>query len=162
MNLSWSLCRCVMLTLEKILSFISYNVMIITAINGTSFCTSAWTTFNIYYNNPLPTIVLAGIANFFLFLSKVCISFLTGMVTFFLFSNKFPWFIQFQTLNSFWFPVIVSVDFHNQWMNSSYKSIFVVKNLFLFLTVSVYKCRYISNCRYLSDSLSSRHWFNVY
>jgi solute carrier family 44 (choline transporter-like protein), member 2/4/5 len=60
--------------LEKFLKFFNTNVYIVTAINGTSFCSSAKDAFGLLARNALRTMALTNVTGFLFFLSKAFIS----------------------------------------------------------------------------------------
>jgi solute carrier family 44 (choline transporter-like protein), member 2/4/5 len=60
--------------LEKFLKFFNTNVYIVTAINGTGFCTSAKDAFGLLTRNALRSLALTNVTAFLFFLSKLFLS----------------------------------------------------------------------------------------
>ncbi|XP_041064340.1 choline transporter-like protein 3 isoform X2 [Carcharodon carcharias] len=78
-------CTCCLCCLEKWLRFLNQNAYIATAINGTSFCTSAKEAFFLIVNNALNVTTINCFGDFLLFLGKVfvvCFTVFGGLVAF--------------------------------------------------------------------------------
>jgi solute carrier family 44 (choline transporter-like protein), member 2/4/5 len=60
--------------LEKFLKFFNTNIYIVTAINGTSFCSSAKSAFSLLVRNMLRTMALSNVTAFVFFISKLFVS----------------------------------------------------------------------------------------
>ncbi|KNC56218.1 uncharacterized protein AMSG_11472, partial [Thecamonas trahens ATCC 50062] len=68
------------LCLERFLRFISRNAYIITAIRGSSFCSSARTAFHLLTSNALSLLALTFVSNFLILLGKIVVVAITGLV----------------------------------------------------------------------------------
>lgn len=104
---NWGAC-CLKL-LEIVIRFINNNVYIIIAITGESYCNAAASAFQLLLANPLRTLVLTGVADFFFCLLRLSISIVVGAVAFMMFDNRFAPYIFFGDLYAVWFLVLVSV-----------------------------------------------------
>lgn len=94
--------------LEIVVRLINTNVYIIIAITGTNYCQAAHEGFHLLIANPVRTLVLTGVAQFFFFLNRVIISVIVGALAYAVFDNRFAPFIYFDNLYAVWFLVLVS------------------------------------------------------
>ncbi|XP_067886787.1 choline transporter-like protein 1 [Heterodontus francisci] len=73
-------CMCCLWCLEKCLLYLNRNAYVATAINSTSFCTSARDAFMILVENALKVAAINTVGDFVLFLGKVLIVLITGFI----------------------------------------------------------------------------------
>jgi choline transporter-like protein 2/4/5 len=81
-------CRCCLFCLEKFLKFLNRNAYIITAIYGTGFFTSARRAFHLIISNPIRLLVIDKVCDFLIFLGKLCITAIVGILAFFFFTHR--------------------------------------------------------------------------
>ncbi|XP_067839716.1 choline transporter-like protein 1 [Heptranchias perlo] len=73
-------CICCLWCLEKCLLYLNRNAYVATAINSTSFCTSAREAFAILVENALRVVAINAVGDFVLFLGKVLVVCITGFI----------------------------------------------------------------------------------
>ncbi|XP_065191270.1 choline transporter-like protein 4 [Sycon ciliatum] len=78
---------CFFWCLEKILKFINKNAYILIAIYGYNFCKAARKAFNLILRNIVRVVVLNKITAFILFLGKLLITGITGVIAFYVFDH---------------------------------------------------------------------------
>ena len=81
------LCKCCFWCLEKFMKFINRNAYILTAINGTNFCSSAKEAFGLILRNCVRVVVLDKVTDFLLFLGKLVVTSIVALLSFFYFSG---------------------------------------------------------------------------
>ena len=81
------LCKCCFWCLEKFMKFINRNAYILTAINGTNFCSSAKEAFGLILRNCVRVVVLDKVTDFLLFLGKLVVTSVVALLSFFYFSG---------------------------------------------------------------------------
>jgi len=100
--------RCCFWCLEKFLKFINRNAYIMIAIYGKNFCWSAKEAFKLLFRNILRAAVLDKVVDFVLLMGKLVVVAAMGVITFFLFTNRFNIaFLEAPNLNYYWMPIIV-------------------------------------------------------
>ena len=73
---------------QKFLRFLNRNAYIITAIYGTGFLTSARRAFHLIVSNPLRLLVIDKVCDFLIFLGKLCVTAIIGILAFFFFTHR--------------------------------------------------------------------------
>ena len=98
------LCKCCFWCLEKFIKFINRNAYILTAINGTNFCSSAKEAFSLILRNCVRVVVLdkvsarifhtffmeidfSQVTDFLLFLGKLVVTSIVALLSFYYFSG---------------------------------------------------------------------------
>lgn len=76
-------CICCMWCLENVLKFLHQNAYTVIAIEGTNFCSSAKKAFEIIASNALRVAALNSVGDFVLFLGKVSVMCISGLIAFF-------------------------------------------------------------------------------
>ncbi len=69
------------------MKFINRNAYILTAINGTNFCSSAKEAFGLILRNCVRVVVLDKVTDFLLFLGKLVVTSIVALLSFFYFSG---------------------------------------------------------------------------
>eukprot|EP00918_Siedleckia_nematoides_P006523 GHVU01014198.1.p1 GENE.GHVU01014198.1~~GHVU01014198.1.p1 ORF type:complete len:712 (+),score=89.13 GHVU01014198.1:168-2138(+) len=80
--------KCIAWCIEKLVQFINKNAYIWIAIHGTNFCTGAGKAFMLLARNILRVVVLDKVTDFLLFLGKLVVVAVIGVVSFYLFSGS--------------------------------------------------------------------------
>uniref|UniRef100_A0A8C5I0Q7 Choline transporter-like protein n=1 Tax=Gouania willdenowi TaxID=441366 RepID=A0A8C5I0Q7_GOUWI len=102
--------KCCFWCLEKCVKFLNRNAYIMTAIYGKNFCTAAKDAFFLLLRNVVRVAVLDKVTDFLLFLGKLLIVGLLGVLAFFFFSGRVEAFVKAApTLNYYWVPVVTLV-----------------------------------------------------
>ncbi|XP_047443664.1 choline transporter-like protein 5-B isoform X2 [Mugil cephalus] len=102
--------KCCFWCLEHFIKFINRNAYIMIAIYGKNFCTSSKDAFFLLMRNVVRVAVLDKVTDFLLFLGKLLISGSVGVLAFFFFSRKIPFFQEeVPSLNYFWVPLVTVV-----------------------------------------------------
>lgn len=82
------------------------------AVHGKSFCKSARDAFTLIISNGVRALVLSCLSGFLLFLSKLAVTCISGLIAYLFVSNQFeifkPFQQEFDQLNNYWGPLIVS------------------------------------------------------
>ena len=89
------------------MSYINRATFIMCAIYGQSYCTAAFEAFGLITSNSLRALVLYGISLYLMFVSKLCIVFLSSAASYFLFQGYLPEFGEFGYLHYKFTPIIV-------------------------------------------------------
>jgi len=107
--LIWT-CKCCLWCLEKFMRFINRNAYIMCAVKSTNFCKSAKEAFNLLMRNLVRVVVLDSVVDFLLFLGKLVIVLVTGVVSYLVFSGHIPDIKDdIPTLNYFFTPIVFIV-----------------------------------------------------
>jgi len=107
--LIWT-CKCCLWCLEKFMRFINRNAYIMCAVKSTNFCKSAKEAFNLLMRNLVRVVVLDSVVDFLLFLGKLVIVLVTGVVSYLAFSGHIPDIKDdIPTLNYFFTPIVFIV-----------------------------------------------------
>ena len=83
-------CKCCLYCLEKFMRFINRNAYIMCAVKSTNFCSSAMAAFNLIMRNLARVVVLDSVVDFLLFLGKLVIVLITGIVSYLAFAGQIP------------------------------------------------------------------------
>ena len=83
-------CKCCLYCLEKFMRFINRNAYIMCAVKSTNFCSSAMAAFNLIMRNLARVVVLDSVVDFLLFLGKLVIVLITGVVSYLAFAGQIP------------------------------------------------------------------------
>ena len=70
--------------------FINRNAYIMCAVKSTNFCSSAMAAFNLIMRNLARVVVLDSVVDFLLFLGKLVIVLITGVVSYLAFAGQIP------------------------------------------------------------------------
>ncbi|XP_015204583.1 choline transporter-like protein 2 isoform X2 [Lepisosteus oculatus] len=102
--------KCCFWCLEKFIKFLNRNAYIMIAIYGKNFCTSARDAFFLLMRNIVRVAVLDKVTDFLLFLGKLLIVGLVGILSFFFFSGRIKA-IENTTpnLNYYWVPILTVI-----------------------------------------------------
>ncbi|XP_075589906.1 choline transporter-like 2 isoform X4 [Dermatophagoides farinae] len=100
-------CKCCLWCLEKFIKFINKNAYIMLAVHGKSFCSSAHDAFQLIFSNGMRALVLECLSAFLLFLSKLAVTFISGLIAFLIITNQieFVHLGDFDDLNYYWGPL---------------------------------------------------------
>ncbi|XP_064180126.1 choline transporter-like protein 2 isoform X1 [Anguilla rostrata] len=102
--------KCCFWCLEKFIKFLNRNAYIMIAIYGKNFCTSARDAFFLLMRNFLRVAVLDKVTDFLLFLGKLLIVGIVGIMAFIFFSGRISVIEeQAPTLNYYWVPIVTVV-----------------------------------------------------
>ncbi|XP_048870095.1 choline transporter-like protein 2 isoform X2 [Brienomyrus brachyistius] len=102
--------KCCFWCLEKFIKFLNRNAYIMMAIYGKSFCTSARDAFFLLMRNIIRVAVLDKVTDFLLFLGKLLIVGLVGIISFFFFSGRARATEESGfTLNYYWVPILTVI-----------------------------------------------------
>ena len=105
------LCKCCFWCLEKFMKFINRNAYILTAINGTNFCSSAREAFNLILRNCVRVVVLDKVVDFLLFLGKLVVTSTVTLLSFLYFSGTLkettPLDVDEPDLNYYFVPIFI-------------------------------------------------------
>lgn len=93
--------------IERLAAYLNKSVFIIVAIYGTSYCRSVQITLGLLATNPLRSFVLNYLVSWFIWLMRVLVSVLMGMLAYAIFNNQMKWLIVFDRLYSPWTPTLV-------------------------------------------------------
>lgn len=103
-------CKCCLWCLEKFMRFVNRNAYIMCAVKSTNFCRSARDGFNLIMRNIVRVVVLDCVVDFLLFLGKMVIVMVTGVVSYLAFSGNIPEIKdQIPSLNYFFTPIVFIV-----------------------------------------------------
>ena len=83
-------CGCCLWMLENFLQYLNRNAYSVTAIRGTSFCTSAQIAFTTIASNALRVATINSVGDFILFLGKCCVTAITAILTTLLLKVRYP------------------------------------------------------------------------
>ncbi|XP_077381738.1 choline transporter-like protein 2 isoform X2 [Festucalex cinctus] len=102
--------KCCFWCLEKCIKFLNRNAYIMIAIYGQNFCTSAQDAFNLLLRNVVRVVVLDKVTDFLLFLGKLLIVGLIGVLSFYFFTGRIdsPEYAA-PSLNFYWVPILTNV-----------------------------------------------------
>ncbi|XP_060745726.1 choline transporter-like protein 5-A [Tachysurus vachellii] len=102
--------KCCFWCLERFIRFMNRNAYIMIAIYGKSFCTSAREAFFLLMRNVVRVTVLDKLTDFLLFLGKILITGIVGVIAFYFLTHKIP-IIQEEVpvLNNYWVPLLTVV-----------------------------------------------------
>ncbi|CAG0884688.1 unnamed protein product [Darwinula stevensoni] len=81
-------CKCCFYCLEKFLKFMNRNAYVLVAINGYSFCTAIRKTFSLVMRNVVRFAVIDKTTDFLLFLGKLTVVGIVGILSFFVFDKR--------------------------------------------------------------------------
>lgn len=81
-------CICCFYCLEKFIRYINHNAYTVIAIDGTNFCSSACTAFQVLTSHIVQVATINGIGDFILFLGKVFVTAFTGSLGLYFFRNN--------------------------------------------------------------------------
>ncbi|KAA0706118.1 Choline transporter-like protein 2 [Triplophysa tibetana] len=99
--------KCCFWCLEKFIKFINRNAYIMVAIHGKNFCSSAHDAFFLLMRNVIRVVVLDKVTDFILFLGKLLIVGLVGILAFFFFSGHTDAFKgAAPSLHYYWVPIL--------------------------------------------------------
>ncbi|XP_058267213.1 choline transporter-like protein 2 isoform X2 [Hemibagrus wyckioides] len=98
--------KCCFWCLEKFIKFINRNAYIMVAIYGKNFCTSARDAFFLLMRNVIRVAVLDKVTDFLLFLGKLLIVGIVGVLSFFFFSGRTKGVDVVPNLNYYWVPIL--------------------------------------------------------
>ncbi|KAL6107803.1 slc44a5 [Pungitius sinensis] len=84
--------KCCFWCLERFIKFVNSNAYIMIAIYGRNFCTSSKDAFHLLLRNILRVYVLDRVTDFLLFLGKLLITGSVGVLSFFVFTHRIPFF----------------------------------------------------------------------
>ncbi|XP_004555117.1 choline transporter-like protein 5-B isoform X2 [Maylandia zebra] len=102
--------KCCFWCLEHFIKFLNRNAFIMMAIYGKNFCTSSKDAFFLLMRNVVRVAVLDKVTDFLLFLGKLLISGSVGILAFFFFSRKIPFFQEeVPSLNYIWVPLLTVI-----------------------------------------------------
>ncbi|XP_072568196.1 choline transporter-like protein 2 isoform X2 [Paramormyrops kingsleyae] len=102
--------KCCFWCLEKFIKFLNRNAYIMMAIYGKSFCTSARDAFFLLMRNIIRVAVLDKVTDFLLFLGKLLIVGLVGIISFLFFSGRARATMDSGfTLNYYWVPILTLI-----------------------------------------------------
>ncbi|XP_026997255.1 choline transporter-like protein 2 isoform X1 [Tachysurus fulvidraco] len=97
--------KCCFWCLEKFIKFINRNAYIMVAIYGKNFCTAARDAFFLLMRNMIRVAVLDKVTDFLLFLGKLLIVGIVGVLSFFFFSGRAKVEVV-PNLNYYWVPML--------------------------------------------------------
>ncbi|XP_049575884.1 choline transporter-like protein 2 isoform X1 [Syngnathus scovelli] len=102
--------KCCFWCLEKCIKFLNRNAYIMIAIYGKNFCTSAQDAFMLLLRNIARVAVLDKVTDFLLFLGKLLIVGVIGIISFFFFTGRMdsPEYAS-PTLNYYWVPIMTNI-----------------------------------------------------
>uniref|UniRef100_A0A4W4GLT2 Choline transporter-like protein n=1 Tax=Electrophorus electricus TaxID=8005 RepID=A0A4W4GLT2_ELEEL len=103
--------KCCFWCLEKLIKFLNRNAYIMVAIYGKNFCVSARDAFFLLMRNVIRVAVLDKVTDFLLFLGKLLIVGLVGVISFFFFSGRSKVLDLVPNLHYYWVPILVSTYF---------------------------------------------------
>ena len=92
---------CCLVCLEKAVAYSNNNAFIITAIYGYSFCKALTTAYKLLIANPIRTLVLNTVATFLVYITKLIIVSVIGLIAYQLFSNQLPYLAEFDISYTF-------------------------------------------------------------
>ncbi|XP_046721930.1 choline transporter-like protein 2 isoform X1 [Silurus meridionalis] len=98
--------KCCFWCLEKFIKFINRNAYIMVAIYGKNFCTAARDAFFLLMRNVIRVAVLDKVTDFLLFLGKLLIVGIVGIISFFFFSGRAKGVDVVPNLNYYWVPIL--------------------------------------------------------
>ncbi|XP_022520688.2 choline transporter-like protein 2 isoform X1 [Astyanax mexicanus] len=98
--------KCCFWCLEKFIKFINRNAYIMVAIYGKNFCTSARDAFFLLMRNVIRVAVLDKVTDFLLFLGKLLIVGIVGIISFFFFSGRTKGLDVVPNLHYYWVPIM--------------------------------------------------------
>ncbi|KAF5908149.1 choline transporter-like protein 2 isoform X1, partial [Clarias magur] len=98
--------KCCFWCLEKCIKFINRNAYIMVAIYGKNFCTSARDAFFLLMRNVIRVAVLDKVTDFLLFLGKLLIVGIVGIISFFFFSGRAQKVDFAPNLHYYWVPIL--------------------------------------------------------
>ncbi|KAM9457402.1 choline transporter-like protein 2 isoform 1-T1 [Clarias gariepinus] len=98
--------KCCFWCLEKFIKFINRNAYIMVAIYGKNFCTSARDAFFLLMRNVIRVAVLDKVTDFLLFLGKLLIVGIVGIISFFFFSGRAQKVDFAPNLHYYWVPIL--------------------------------------------------------
>ncbi|XP_017308857.1 choline transporter-like protein 2 isoform X3 [Ictalurus punctatus] len=101
--------KCCFWCLEKFIKFINRNAYIMVAIYGKNFCTSARDAFFLLMRNVIRVAVLDKVTDFLLFLGKLLIVGIVGIISFFFFSGRAKGVDVVPNLHYYWVPILTIV-----------------------------------------------------
>lgn len=101
--------KCCFWCLEKFIKFINRNAYIMVAIYGKNFCTSARDAFFLLMRNVIRVAVLDKVTDFLLFLGKLLIVGIVGIISFFFFSGRAKGVDFVPNLHYYWVPILTIV-----------------------------------------------------
>ncbi|XP_072549026.1 choline transporter-like protein 2 isoform X2 [Salminus brasiliensis] len=101
--------KCCFWCLEKFIKFINRNAYIMVAIYGKNFCTSARDAFFLLMRNVIRVAVLDKVTDFLLFLGKLLIVGIVGIISFFFFSGRTKGLDVAPNLHYYWVPILTIV-----------------------------------------------------
>lgn len=101
--------KCCFWCLEKFIKFINRNAYIMCAIYGKNFCTSARDAFFLLMRNVIRVAVLDKVTDFLLFLGKLLIVGIVGIISFFFFSGVTKKLDVVPNLHYYWVPILLIV-----------------------------------------------------
>ncbi|XP_076844718.1 choline transporter-like protein 2 isoform X2 [Brachyhypopomus gauderio] len=101
--------KCCFWCLEKCIKFLNRNAYIMVAIYGKNFCVSARDAFFLLMRNMIRVAVLDKVTDFLLFLGKLLIVGLVGVISFFFFSGRTNSLEVVPNLHYYWVPILTIV-----------------------------------------------------
>ncbi|XP_053466703.1 choline transporter-like protein 2 isoform X3 [Ictalurus furcatus] len=101
--------KCCFWCLEKFIKFINRNAYIMVAIYGKNFCTSARDAFFLLMRNVIRVAILDKVTDFLLFLGKLLIVGIVGIISFFFFSGRAKGVDVVPNLHYYWVPILTIV-----------------------------------------------------
>ncbi|XP_062840986.1 choline transporter-like protein 2 isoform X4 [Trichomycterus rosablanca] len=101
--------KCCFWCLEKFIKFINRNAYIMVAIYGKNFCVSARDAFFLLMRNVIRVAVLDKVTDFLLFLGKLLIVGIVGIISFFFFSGRAKGVEFVPNLHYYWVPILTIV-----------------------------------------------------
>ncbi|XP_066498137.1 choline transporter-like protein 2 isoform X2 [Hoplias malabaricus] len=101
--------KCCFWCLEKFIKFLNRNAYIMVAIYGKNFCTSARDAFFLLMRNVIRVAVLDKVTDFLLFLGKLLIVGIVGIISFFFFSGRTQRLDFVPNLHYYWVPILTIV-----------------------------------------------------
>uniref|UniRef100_A0A3B4BQ95 Choline transporter-like protein n=1 Tax=Pygocentrus nattereri TaxID=42514 RepID=A0A3B4BQ95_PYGNA len=101
--------KCCFWCLEKFIKFLNRNAYIMCAIYGKNFCTSARDAFFLLMRNVIRVAVLDKVTDFLLFLGKLLVVGIVGVMSFFFFSGTAKGVDVAPNLHYYWVPILTIV-----------------------------------------------------
>lgn len=102
--------KCCFWCLEKILRFITKNAYIMMGVHGKNFCASAKDAFNLILRNVVRVFVLDKVTDFLMFICKLVVVGLVGVIAYFFFNGDIPYLDDYNPrLNFYIVPIVIVV-----------------------------------------------------
>ena len=95
--------------LEKFLRFVNRNAYILCAINGTGFCKSASDAFSLLLRNAVRVAVLDKVTDIVLFISRLVIVTIVGILSFYVFTNRIQYINEYLPPTNYYMVPIITI-----------------------------------------------------